>query len=137
MGNRRIIFIFLLFPVSGWTQYDGDAIETAKLGLIEKMYESSAGQFRKQLDGRGWSDEEVEDILFEAIDAYALCSVLAAQAQAHEQGLSEEIVLKGIGHKTRGKEESLILLSLDTDALTLKREPCSKAFGEKLGVIIL
>ena len=136
MGLKHITFIFLLLPISVWAQADGDAIEAAKLGAIEKMYEGVAEHYRKQLAGRGLSNEEVEDILFKAIDAYALCSVLAAQAQAHEQGLSEEIILKGVGNKTRGKEESLILLSLDMDALKLKREPCRKALNKKLGVVV-
>ena len=130
------LFFTFLIPALAWTQNESGAIEAAKLGLIEKMYEKGAEQFRIQLGDRGLSDEEVEEILFEAIDAHALCSVLAAQAQAHEQGLSEEIILKGVGGQTRGKEESLIFLALDTDALKLKSAPCNKAFGDKLGVTI-
>jgi hypothetical protein len=136
MRIKHIVVTVLLLPSLALAQND-DAIEMAKLGIIEKMYEGSAEHFRQQLDACSLSDREIEDILFEAFDAYALCSALAAQAQAHEQGLSKEIILKGIGHRTRGKEESLILLALDMDALKIKGAPCKKAFGEKLGVIIL
>lgn len=136
MRIKHMMFFYLLLPTLAWAQNDDDALEAAKLGLVEKMYKSGAEHYRKQLKDRGLSDQEVGSILFEAIDAYALCSVLAAQAQAHEQGLSEEIILKGVGSRTRGKEESLILLALDTDALKLKKAPCKRAFGYKLGVTV-
>ena len=134
MMTKHIIFTFLLLPIFVWAQIDSDIIEAAKLGTIEKLYEGGGDQFRKQLAARGLSDEEVEQILFEALDAYALCLVLAARNQAHEQGLSEEIILKGFGNRTRGKEESLVLLSLDMDALKLKRAPCREALNEKMGI---
>jgi hypothetical protein len=137
MTLKHIIVVFLLCPTLVWAQSDSDVVEAAKLGMIEKLYEGGGDHFRKHLTGRGLSDEEVENALFEAIDAYASCLVLAAQEQAHEQGLSEEIILKGIGNRTRGKEESLVLLSLDMDALKLKRAPCREAFGEKLGITVL
>lgn len=137
MRLEHVIFTFLLLPHLVVAQSDGDAIEAAKLGMIEKIYKGGADHFRKQLTGQGLSDEAVAEVLFESIDAYALCLVLAAQAQAREQGLSEEIILKGIGNKTRGKEESLVLLSLDLDALKQKRAPCRKALGDKLGMTLL
>jgi hypothetical protein len=89
------------------------------------------------LEARGLFGEEAEGVLFEAIDAHAVCVVLAAQAQAHEQGLSEEIILKGLGGKTRGKEESLILLQLDMEQFKLKTKPCNDALGQKLGVPVV
>ena len=137
MELKHVTYIFLLLPILVWAQTYSDAVEAAKLGTIEKIYKGGGDHFRTQLAGRGLSEEEVENVLFEAIDAYALCLVLAAQAQANEQGLSEEIILKGIGNKTRGKEESLILLSLDMDALKLKRTPCKEALGKKLGTTIM
>ena len=132
----HVILAILLSPVLVYAQDHSDAVEAAKLGVIEKLYNAGGDHFRSQLSARGLSEDEVENELFEAIDAYALCVVLAAQAQAHEQGLSEEVILKGVGNKTRGKEESLILLSLDTDALDVKRAPCKEALSNKLGTTV-
>ncbi len=134
MRLKHFFCTMLLFPILAWPQQSDDLVEAARLGMVEKMYERMAGIYRKQLDGRGLSDERIENILFEAIDEFALCTVLAAQAQAHEQGLSEEIILKGFGRSTRGKKESLQLLTLDTDALKRKTAPCKKAFDEKFNV---
>ena len=129
---KYIIPAILLSSGLVYAQDHSDTVEAAKLGVIEKLYNAGGDRFRKQLSARGLSEDEAENVLYEAIDAYALCVVLAAQAQAHEQGLSEEVILKGVGNKTRGKEESLILLSLDTDALDLKRAPCNAALSDKL-----
>ena len=137
MIYKYAVLFVLFLPVLVWTQSDSESLEAAKLGLIEKIYERGAEHYRKQLAGRGLTSDEVENILFEAIDAYASCIALAAQAQAHEQGLSEEIILKGFGRRTRGKEESLVLLELDMDALNIRTAPCKKALGDKLGIIIL
>ena len=133
MKPKYIIPAILLSSGLVYAQDHSDTVEAAKLGVIEKLYNAGGDRFRKQLSARGLSEDEAENVLYEAIDAYALCVVLAAQAQAHEQGLSEEVILKGVGNKTRGKEESLILLSLDTDALDLKRAPCNAALSDKLG----
>lgn len=132
MKPKYIIPAILLSSGLVYAQDHSDTVEAAKLGVIEKLYNAGGDRFRKQLSARGLSEDEAENVLYEAIDAYALCVVLAAQAQAHEQGLSEEVILKGVGNKTRGKEESLILLSLDTDALDLKRAPCNAALSDKL-----
>lgn len=111
-----------------------ELIEAAKLGLFEKMYESGAKTYRTQLAGRGLSAEEVEDRLFQAMDALALCVALAAQSQAREQGLSEEIVLKGFGTGTRGKEESQVLLQLDMEAFKSRTASCNKVMYDQLGL---
>jgi len=84
-----------------------DLVEGAKLGMVEKMYESGAATFRKQL---------------------------AAQSQAREQGLSKEIVLKGFGTGTRGKEESLVFLQLDLDAFKLRTASCNEVLYDNLGL---
>ncbi len=127
---------FILFtaflPTLAWPQSESDMLEAAKLGLIEKFYASGIEHYQKTLDDRGLSSEEKESILFDAIEAFAACWVLAAQAQAREQALSEEIILKGIGGRTRGKEESLILLALDTEALKIRRRPCTQVLYEIL-----
>ncbi|MFQ6004505.1 MAG: hypothetical protein ACE5OQ_03290 [Woeseia sp.] len=128
--------IGLVFPVITWCQTEADMLEAAKLGLIEKMYDSGGESFRANLANRGYSDDEVESILFDALDTYAACYVLAAQTQAREQGLSEEIILKGIGGKTRGKDEAQVLIALDTDAMKEKQAPCRKFLGEKLGIVV-
>lgn len=135
----KLIFfalISLVYPVIAWCQTEEDMLETAKLGLIEKMYESGEESFRTNLSNRGYSDDEVESILFDALDAYAACYVRAAQTQAREQGLSEEIILKGIGGKTRGKDEAQVLIALDTEAMKEKQAPCRKDLGEKLGIVV-
>lgn len=134
MTLKYLVLTALLIPILAWSQESDDLIEAARLGMVEKMYERMAGIYRKQLEGRGLSDEKIENILFEAIDEFALCTVLAARAQAHEQGLSEVIILKGFGRRTRGKRESLHLLALDTDALKRRTAPCKEAFDEKLDV---
>jgi len=126
-----ILFVAFL-PTLAWSQSESDMLEAAKLGLIEKFYASGIEHYRTMLDDRGFSIEEKEAILFDAIDAYAACWVLVAQAQAREQGLSEDIILKGIGGRTRGKEESLILLALDTEALKIRRRPCTQVLYEIL-----
>ena len=136
MKLKQVILAIVLSPVLVYAQDHSDAVEAAKLGMIEKLYNAGGDHFRKQLSARGLSDEEVENVLFEALDAYALCVVLAAQAQAYEQGLAEEVILKGFGDKTRGREESLVLLSLDTNALDLKRAPCKEALSNTLGTTV-
>ena len=65
-----------------------------------------------------------------------MCIACAAQSQAREQGLSEEIVLKGFGTCTRGKEESLVLLQLDTEAFKLRTASCNKVLYDQLGLTL-
>jgi len=136
MKVSGFILSILVLPALVLAQLESDELVAAKLGLIEKMYERNSDRYLLLLEGRGLFGEEAEELLFDAIDAHATCIVLAAQTQAHEQGLSEEVILKGIGGKTRGREESLILLELDTDQLKLKTQPCNDALGKKLGVPI-
>lgn len=137
MKIAGFILSMLVFPTLALAQLESDALRAAKLGLIEKMYEKNADRYLVLLEARGLFGEEAEGVLFDAIDAHASCIVLAAQAQAHEQGLSTDVILKGLGNKTRGKEESLILLELDMDQLKLKSNPCNDALGQKLGVPIV
>lgn len=96
----RIIFVALIVtlgPSLASSQEQEGAVEIAKLEFVEKMYASGADHFRKVLAERGLTDAEIEDVLFKAIDKYSACAVRAAQAQAQEQGLPEDIVLKGVG----------------------------------------
>jgi len=135
----KIMFIALIGTLGAGlvsSQEQESAIETAKLEFVEKMYAGGADHFRKVLAERGLTDAEIEDVLFKAIDRYAECAVRAARAQAREQGLPEDIVLKGVGGGTRGKEEARILLDLDMEAMKKKRAPCRKELGETLGVTI-
>ena len=134
MSKRHIAaFVVFLVPLA-LAQTESNVLEAAKLGLFEKTYESSAYRFRTALEAQGFSTDEIEKRLFEAVDAYAACAVLAAQAQAREQGLPEDIVLKGLGHKTRGKDEAEVLFALDLVALKRRTAPCAKALGEAMGV---
>jgi hypothetical protein len=137
MKKSRFILSMLVLPMVALAQLESDTLEAAKLSLFEKMYEKTADHYLVLLEARGLFGEEAEGVLFEAIDVHAVCVVLAAQAQAHEQGLSEEIILKGLGGKTRGKEESLILLQLDMEQFKLKTKPCNDALGQKLGVPVV
>jgi hypothetical protein len=135
MKKSRFILSMLVLPMVALAQLESDTLEAAKLSLFEKTYAKTAGHYLVLLEARGLFGEEAEGVLFEAIDAHAVCVVLAAQAQAHEQGLSEEVILKGLGGKTRGKEESLILLQLDMEQFKLKTKSCNDALGQKLGVV--
>ena len=119
-----------------WPQSADDVLEASKLGLVEKLFETMAPRLRPELASRGLSDEEVDSILFDAFDAYSDCVLAAARQQALEQGLPEDIILKGIGGRTRGKEESKILLELDMDALRVKQAPCNAQITEATGVQI-
>ena len=127
----------LVFPTLAFAQLDSDELIAAKLGLIEKMYEKHADRFLTLLEARGLFGEQAEVVLYDAIDAHASCIVLAAQAQAHEQGISAEVILKGLGNKTRGKEEAVIFLELDMDQFKLKTKSCNDSFGRKLGVPVV
>jgi hypothetical protein len=135
MKLALVALIAILGP-SLVSSQEQESAEIAKLEFVEKMYAGGAEHFRKALADRGLTDAEVEGMLFKAIDKYSECAVRAAQAQAREQGLPEDVVLKGVGGGTRGKEEARILLELDMDAMKKKREPCRKELGETLGVTI-
>lgn len=136
MVRISFVVLTLFFSTLIVAQDNSDAIEAAKLGIIEKLYERGADRYRANLVDRGLSEAEVESLLFDAFDAYALCTALAAQAQAHEQGLAVDIILKGFGSRTRGQEASFVLMALDTEALKLKTAPCNQSLADKLDVIV-
>ena len=130
------VVLMLLCPVAGNAQTDADVLELAKLGLIEKMHAANGDQFRKLLTEQGHSEDDVDTILFETFEESATCIVNAARDLAVEQGLPVGIVLAGIGHKTRGKEDSRVLLELDTEALKAKTSECSQEMGRRLGLMV-
>ena len=130
-----LLFCLLLSSLA-FSQTEENALEAAKLGLIEKLHETMVPVLREELSNRELSEEEAEALIYSSIDTFAACLVLAAQSQAREQGLPEEIILKGIGDRTRGKEESKILLELDTGAMRLKQAPCNDNLTRTTGVQI-
>ena len=131
-----IISFLLLSSVDALSQSESELLYVARLGLIEKMYENNADLFRRQLANTGLTEDEIESLLVGAIDELAGCLVRAARDQALEQALPLDKVLAAVGGKVQGKEDATIALQLDSDALNQKSAPCSKEFGESVGINI-
>jgi hypothetical protein len=110
-------------------------LESAKLGMIEKLYERSYDVIRNQLIAAGVSEEDANVVISKAFEDLAACTVVAAREQALQQGLSQEIILKSIGGKTIGKDEARVAMELDTDALSQRQEPCTRKFNDDLRAI--
>lgn len=136
MKFTLVLLIGFLLPPLALSQTESDVLEGAKTGLIEKLYKTMAPMLRSSLDDRHVSEDEIDTILFGAIDAYAACIAVAAQQKAREQGLPKDIILKGIGSETQGKEKSKILLELVTDALKVRQSPRDEQISSKTGVQI-
>lgn len=132
MKIAQTFLLTIVLPIVLLAQDQDDALALAKLGFIEKLHAAGTEHFRRALTAKGFSSEDADEILFQAFDEYSKCVLVAVRDQAREQGLPEDIVLKGFGGKTRGKEESLILLSLDTDAVKTKQAPCDRDLNDGL-----
>jgi hypothetical protein len=127
-----VVFLCLLSPGLGWSQSESEMMEAAKLAMIEKMYETSADTIRKQLQTLGVSEERSNEMVAVAFEKFADCVIRAANEQAKEQGLSQEIILKSFGAGTSGKDEARIAMEIDDEALHEKQKVCDEQFNKDL-----
>ena len=129
MHLRLLFLLCILFASPSWAQTQSDTIEAATLGVVEKLYETGEAFERRSLSDYGKTDRDIDLILDSAYVKMAQCFVSAAQAQAREQGLSEDVVLKIISEKIIIDEtETKIMHEIDWDALNTKQAPCSTEF---------
>lgn len=133
MHLRLLAVVGIMFTGPCWAQTQSDTIEAAILGVIEKFYESGDIYHRKSLTEQGRTERDVDQILDSAYMNLATCFVLAAEAQAREQGLPVDVVLRGISEEIIIDEaDTKTMLQLDWDSLKEKQAPCSRAFDNEI-----
>ena len=134
----RIIALFAIFslvPSSiAWPQTKQDAYEAAKLRIVEMWYENESGAFREILASQGHSKLQIDSILFKSFEAYAACMARAAQEQAHEQSLPEELLLNALGSELKTNESITVTFVVDLEAYGKKQDSCSNVLFKELGL---
>lgn len=137
MHLRLLAIVGLIFTSPCWAQTQSNAMEAAVLGVIEKFYDNDDVLYRKSLSERGRTKRDVDLILASAYEKLATCLVRAAEAQAREQGLPVDVVLRGISEEIITDEADTKTMSqLDWNSLNEKQAPCSRKFDNEIKLAV-